>query len=146
MAKSDVKLTGFKELHAALGELPKATENGVLRRVATKALEPMAEDARRRAPVDDGTLRDSIHVGTKLSKGARAAARKDPVEGVRVFMGSSGRNAIPREFGSSRSPAHPYMRPAWDAGKDRLLDDVMTGLATEIDKTATRLAKRRAKK
>ncbi|MEO6153401.1 MAG: HK97-gp10 family putative phage morphogenesis protein [Croceibacterium sp.] len=137
-----IKLTGFKELHDSLGNLKKTTERALLRRVAVKALEPIAERARQLVPVDKGNLRDSIVVGTNINSGARRAARKDPVQGVRVFCGTANRNAVPGEFGSARSPAQPFMRPAWDGGKDRVLESVQRDLKTEIEKAAARAAKR----
>jgi len=139
----NIKLTGFKELEAALGEFTKATERGILRRVAVKALEPIVEEAKIRAPVDEGDLRDSIVIGTKLTRGAKRAAKGDPVDGVRVFAGTANRNAVPREFGTFRTAAHPFMRPAWDYGKGRALDDVMTGLGDEIERARRRAAKRK---
>lgn len=142
----EVKLEGFRELHDALGQLPKATERAVLRRIATKALEPMRDQARQLVPVDEGNLRDSITIGTKLNRNARKAARADPVDGVRVFMGTSNRNGVPREYGSWRTAAQPFMRPAWHTGKRAALAFIMTELGGEIARTATRLAKRAAKK
>lgn len=136
------KVTGLKELHDALGELKKTTERALLRRVATKNLEPFVERAKQLVPVDEGKLRDSIVIGTSLNRGARAEARKDPVQGVRVFAGTSNRNAVPREFGSVRSPAQPFARPAWDGTKDQMLDGVTRDLDAEIKKTAARAAKR----
>lgn len=139
-----VQLTGFKELHDALGQFKKSTERALLKRVATKALQPFAERARSLAPVDTGYLRDSIVVGTNLTRNAKRAAKKDPVEGVQVFAGTADRNAAPREFGTHDRPAHPFMRPAWEATKDGILDSVAADLRTEIEKTAARAAKRRA--
>ena len=147
MASDDpVTVSGFRELHDALGQLPKATERALLRRIGTKALAPFVAEAKRLAPVDDGQLRDSIAAGTKLNSRARRKAKEDPPEGVRVFAGTSNRNGVPREFGTSRSRAEPFMRPAWDRTRSEVLDGVTRDLATEIDKTAKRLAKRAAKK
>ena len=41
--------------------------------------------------------------------------------------------------------ANPYMRPAWDAGAMKALDYIKDNLRAEIDKAATRLAKKRAR-
>lgn len=142
MAGDTIKLTGFKELDAGLAQFKKTTERAILRRVAVKALEPVAERAKQLAPVDEGDLRDSIVVGTNVNKAARADARRDPVQGVRVYVGTSNRNGVPREFGTVRSAADPFLRPAWDTEQDGVLDTVKEELAAEIDKTAARVAKR----
>lgn len=142
---SEIKLTGFRELSNALGELKKSTERSVLRRTATKALQPFVARAKELAPVHEGRLRDSIVIGTNLTKEAKAAARAEPKAGIRVFAGTANRNGVPREFGSVRSAAHPFMRPAWDSTKDAMLEQVKTDLATDIEKTAARAAKKAAR-
>lgn len=63
--------------------------------------ERMAEDMRRDAPVDDGDLRDSIHV----------RAIDDAADQVGVRVASSDWKANLVEFGTSRSPAQPFFFP-----------------------------------
>lgn len=139
------QVTGFKELDAALAELPKATERSVLRRVAKKALEPMLERAKELVPVDEGNLRDSLVIGTRLTSRARRADKQEPREGVRLFMGTANRNGVPREFGSVRSPAQPYMRPAWDGEKIAAFKTILTDLGDEVEKAAKRAARKKAR-
>ena len=147
MAKGDIKLDGFAELDKALGKLSNSLERGVLRRVARKALEPMLDQAQQLAPVDDGDLRDSIVMASSsLTKRAKQQERKEPTRGVKVFVGTASRNGVPREFGTVRSAAQPFMRPAWDSTKGKALQTVKDELAGEIERTAARAAKRKAKK
>lgn len=144
MARS-FRISGFRELDQALAELPKSLERNVLRRVATKALQPFVERAKSLAPVDEGNLRDSIVIaGSGLSRGAKAVDRAEPKQGVRMYAGTANRNAVPREFGSIRAPAHPFMRPAWDATSEGMLKSVAADLGPEIERTAARAAKRKA--
>ncbi|GGO90817.1 HK97-gp10 family putative phage morphogenesis protein [Stakelama pacifica] len=145
MAGDAVELSGFKELDAALAKFSKSTERALLRRVATRALEPFVTEAKRLAPVASGNLRDSITIGTKLTGNARREARRDPPDGVRVFAGTADREAVPNEFGTVRAPAQPFMRPAWDTTSNLVLARVMDDLADEIDRTAQRVAARAAK-
>ena len=71
--KTTVRIDGFAELDAALAEFKKSTAADVLRRAGRKAMEPMAEAARRLAPVDEGELSDSIAVSAKAKgSGTRA--------------------------------------------------------------------------
>ena len=147
MAKGDIKLEGFKELDRALAELGnKSTERTLLRRVAKKALEPIRDDAKRLVPVDEGELRDSIHIGGKMTKRARAADRKQPKHGMRLHMGTARSTAVAIEFGTYKAPAQPFMRPAWSSGKAEALYYIARTMGDEIEKTAARAAKRRAKK
>jgi HK97 gp10 family phage protein len=36
------------------------------------------------------------------------------------------------EFGTSRQPAQPYMRPAWDSTKQAVLENIRAALWAEI--------------
>ena len=94
-----MKASGFKELADALAQFNKSTERTVLRRVVTKALQPMLERAKQLAPVHEGHLRDSIVLGNNLNRNAKAQDKIEPRQGVRVFVGTAARNATPREFG-----------------------------------------------
>jgi HK97 gp10 family phage protein len=146
VAGDGLKLTGFRELHDGLGEFTKATERAILRRVGIAALKPFVDRAKQLAPVDDGNLRDSITAGVKLSSGAKKAAKQDPAQGVRVFAGTANRNGVPREFGTVRSGAEPFMRPAWASEKGAVLDGVINGIKPEIEKARKRAAAKAAKK
>lgn len=144
--KITVKVEGLAELHTALRQLPDATAKNVLRRVGRQVLEPIAEAARRAAPVDEGELRASITVGTKLSSRQRRQHRKENPNDVDVFAGAGPiKHAHLVEFGTSDTPAQPFMRPAWDANKDDMLDNYKGLLWIEIDKAANRLAKKAAR-
>ena len=126
------KLTGARELDQALGELKKSTERSLLRRVALKALEPMRDRAKQLAPVQEGRLRESIVVGTTLSRRAKKSERAEPKGGVRVFVGTAKRNAVAVEFGTFRAPAHPFMRPAFDSEGPKAVGIVETELGAMI--------------
>lgn len=147
-----VKTEGFAELDRALGELGKATGRNVMRRAGVAALEPMAEEARSRAAQNNwsGDLAASIDVSTKAAGYARRRGRKR--NEVEVYMGPAGKagaKAPPQgsqqEFGNRRHPPQPSMRPAWDAGKDRLLGDLEQSLGDEIMKAAERQARKAAR-
>ncbi len=161
MAKGvTVRVEGLREIDAALGQLGKATGRNVMRRVAVARLEPMAEDARRLAPDDPNTkgrdLTKSIAVSTRVNKvkrgrAANKAARAGKAE-VEAHMGPAGigkRGAPPQgvwqEFGTKNHPPQPFMRPAWDGGKDKLLDGIADDLWAEVNKAAARLAKKAAR-
>lgn len=159
--KVNMHVEGLSDLLDNLLELPKATGRNVLRRVATKALEPMERTAEALAPHLSGELRDSIKVSTNLSKRQKSQHNRDigaktvvTSEGYRstaktavfVFMGPQGSpKSIVQEFGSVDQAPHPYMRPAWDGNKERSLDIVKEELGDEIEKAAARLARKAAK-
>lgn len=145
-----VKLEGLKELEAALSELPKSTSKAVLRRVGIRALAPVISTARQLVPVDEGQLRDSLRVTTRLSRRQQRLNRKraaDEKAGVELFAGAA---ALPHahlvEFGTFNQPARPFLRPAWDANKGAVLKTIQEELGSEIEKTAARLARRAARR
>ena len=146
-----VSVEGLREVDAALGELGKATGRNVMRRVALARLEPMAEEARRLAPVEDTELRDSIAVSTKLAGYAKRLNKRSKSEAEAHMgpAGNGGTKAPPQgslqEFGTKNHGPQPFMRPAWDGGKDALLEGIADDFWTEISKAAARKAKKAAR-
>ena len=148
--KNRVKVEGLREVDAALATLPRATGKNVLRRVALARLEPMAEDARSRAPKHLLELKDSIAVSTKSSRYAKWKSKKQNT--VEAYMGPGGEgsgHAPPQgslqEFGTVNHGPQPFMRPAWDQGKSDLLDGIAEDLWSEIEKAGKRLAAKAAR-
>lgn len=145
-----VKLSGFRELEKKLAvDMPKATARNVLRRVAKGALEPMADDAARNAPEARGILSFSIAVSEQRTRRARRFTMRR-INGVQMAMGpAAGLGATyyasAVEFGTIDTPAQPYMRPAWDTGKQSALDYVQDNLWREIEKAVGRAAKKKAR-
>jgi HK97 gp10 family phage protein len=144
--KDIVKIEGLKEVQAALHELPKATAKNVVRRIMKERLKPVAEAAQRLVPIDQGDLRDSIVVSTKLTKRQRGKHKKDGPDDIEMFAGP---NADPaahlQEFGSRRHPAQPFMRPAWDGARQSLIENLAADFWREIEKAVARRARKMAK-
>src|SRR3546814_9688575 len=76
--------------------------------------EPIAKMARAIAPVDEGNLRESIDVSTRLARSQ--AGDKGALAPVEMYVGPGQHpQAITQEFGTFKEAAQPFMRPAWDA-------------------------------
>ncbi len=131
----------------ALGEVgTKATQKNVLTRTLKKAADPTREMASELAPVDTGKLRISIHTGTQLTRRQKSSAYKAGKLGVaEVHVGTELSRGLFQEFGTFKMRPHPFMRPAWDATKDRDLEIIGSELWVEIKKAADRAAKKRGK-
>lgn len=153
-----VKIEGLKEAQVALRKLPDATAKSVLRRIGKKRLKPVADKARDNVSEDEGHLKESITVSTRLTKSQRRQHRKINSNDVEVFAGAgSNPQAIWIEFGTGerrqkktgksvgKIDAHPFMRPAWDAAKRMILVGIRKDLWTEIRKAAARLARKALK-
>lgn len=165
MARTFVKLQGFKECDAALGELNKATARHVLLRVLKRAGERIAEAARRLVPKRTGLLARSIIVSTRLANPVgkkeyadTLAAGGTKAEAVAALRGARraakgeggfaemyvGAGQVPHahmvEYGSVNNRPQPYLRPAFDAEKDAALGIIARDLEGEIAKAAARAA------
>lgn len=146
MARVTVKISGLRELDAALGKLPRATAKAALRRVLKEAAEPLARTARMKAPHDDYHLYESIDVSTKLSDRQKSLHKAEGGRAFQeMFVGTNNPAGVQQEFGNSRHPAQPFMRPAWDQEKEPTLDRISSLLWTEVEKTAARVAKKAAR-
>lgn len=140
-----VKVAGLQDLERALKGLPAANGKGVLRRTLKEAGEPVAKTARALVPKDKGYLSESIDVSTKLSRRQRRLHQKQAE--VEMFIGPGPDPAGHLdEFGTGPGhQAQPFMRPAWDQNKTKVLDTIANLTWIEIEKTAKRLAKRSGK-
>ena len=165
-----VSVSGFAELEQALANLPKATARNVLKRTLNKAAEPIADEARRLAPVKTGNLRNSIAVSSRiknktgnaeysaamragLGKAAAASALRQARREAKgtgsfaeVYVGPArGKGVIGYahivEFGSNDTAPQPYMRPAWDSKQREALSIIRSELASQIMLAARRVGR-----
>lgn len=125
------RLRGVVELDRALSRMLKIAEPEVAVRALTAGGEVFAEEARQLVHKDSGNLSDKIEVGTEA---VDASGR-----GPQVFVGPTdpdGFHGYFEENGTVDTPAHPFMRPAFD-GKvqeaEAAIADVMRG---EVSKQA----------
>lgn len=148
-----VRIEGYAELNNALRELPKATQKNVLRRVLLQRAQPIADTARALAPDDPKTggndLHSSVAVSTKLSPrqaGIHKKMFRNDKASAEVFAGAG---PLPQahlmEFIGGAGGPQPFMRPAWDATKDAVLDGISDDLWKEIAAAAKRLANKAAR-
>ncbi|MEC9433875.1 MAG: HK97-gp10 family putative phage morphogenesis protein [Pseudomonadota bacterium] len=170
MARITVKVEGLRELERSMRILKKATARNALRKALVKAGRPVADAAIRNAPREWGDLEGSIRVSTKrphdanagkaafaaamrggatraeagvAARAANAAAGSDFAE---VWVGPGRQpQAITQEFGTEHHPAQPFMRPAWDAEKNRALDIAVEEIKVEVGKSVDRARRRAAK-
>ncbi len=150
------RIEGLKALDKALGQLPRATGKNVLRRVARKALEPIIDDAKGKVHVLSGRLRDSLAVSPKLSHRQKTlhvsmfANKRSSIEmfggaGAHSFVGQAVWTEFGVDRGGKRTTPHPFLRPAWDAGKMPMLNNIKQDLWTEIKRAADRVARKKAR-
>jgi len=137
------RVLGLKELDNALAKLPKSAGKGALRKALKKAGQPIFDAAKMKVPVDTGALKESLEISTKLSRRQKRGRRKQGA--VELFIGAGrpkGSHAHLVEFGTSRSSPRPFLRPAWDENKGKILRIFGKELWLQIEKAAKKLAKK----
>lgn len=155
MARDGVsfKVEGFRGLEANLDRVSKGQSKAVMRKSLKEAAQPVADAARADAPEVTGDLKESIGISTRLTKRQARIHRRGGRGDVEVFVGAADPQAHLVEFGSENNSPKPFMRPAWDTNKQRVLDILVDRLWTNIErrlvlnaKKAARDAKKAAKK
>jgi HK97 gp10 family phage protein len=167
--KSTLKVEGLAELQKGLEQFKKSTQTGVLNRVLKRAAKPVEAAAKSNAPVDSGELRDSITtevVRTNAGKAAFAEAMRSGSSRAEAGQAarSANREAAGRgasatvrvrakaryahlvEWGTRKASAHPFLGPALRHNESAAVKSIAADLKSEIEKTATRVARRAAKR
>jgi HK97 gp10 family phage protein len=140
-----VKVEGLSDLVAALEDLGKSTARNTLRRTLRIAAKPVADHAQALAPRLTGRLQLSIIVGNRLTRRQARDRREDGPAFAEVYVGTASGHGVVQEFGTYKMSAHPFMRPAWDSDRERVLDTIKSELSVQIEKSAARAARKAAK-
>lgn len=142
----EIKIEGLKEMAAALRKLPENVANKILSGAVSPAAAMIRDAARRMAPVyqgdvsaghpPPGTLQKAIFIaklrtekttahyivwvkhGTRFQKVGKKLTNQDAYYWTWV------------EFGTAKSRAHPFLRPAYEA----LKGDALRVITTNLDK------------
>lgn len=163
----ELKITGLDETIAALRALPAALSGkngGPIRKALFAAAKPFRDEARQRVrvrKVGGGNLRDSIIIRRDRNPAASGAAERYTVT-IRTRRRKYANNRVNKrlrrvgtrfedwgnayygkflEFGTSRMPAYPFLRPAFENKKTSSVDVFAGSLSKDVAK-AVELAKR----
>lgn len=146
---ASVQLSGFKELAAALREMgPKVARNGLRSAVAAGAA-VVRNEARNLAPVRTGEMKKDIQQKRERdTKGEFAAKYSVFVRSGKKSRLSGKKRNIDKdsfywrflELGTSKMPAQPFMRPAFESKKEEALAVIGEKLDERIQKAAQELA------
>lgn len=167
--KVHVAIKGVRELNAGLAQFKKSTQATVLNRTLKKAAAPIARKAQQLAPKRTHELEKSVGVTVvKANAGKAAFAAAMKAGATRAEAGQAARDANRAaagsgakatvlvgtplfrahfaEFGTTKHPAQPFLRPAVAALEGATIKTISDQLGKEIEATARRIAKRKAKK
>lgn len=149
---ADMELQGFKELADALKELPQRIARNSLRAATSAGAALIRNDARARAPVDTGEMKKDIQIKRdRHTEGDHVARYSVFVRGGKKSRLSGKARNVDKdsfywkfvEFGTSKMPAKPFMRPAYEANKESAVDAIGKRLDEQIQKHARGLARQR---
>lgn len=134
--QAEVKITGAKELDKVLSLLPKRLQRKVLLQALRAGAKPMLDDARNGIPVKSGMTKKDLKIRAVPAKESGA-----PAVAIGGSNAKSGRAYITRflELGTSKMPAHPFLRPAFDNNAEQTLNIVGKELGRRIEDEAEKL-------
>ncbi|USD68134.1 HK97-gp10 family putative phage morphogenesis protein [Vibrio sp. SCSIO 43136] len=132
-----VEVTGLKELEAKLVLIGDKAGVTALRRAGREAMKPVLEEMKANAGYDETNtsephLRDDIKISTRKQD---KKARKINAITIRVGPSKSqSHKALWQEYGTSKQPPKPFMRPAIYGHKDEAIQVFKKRLSEEIEK------------
>ena len=136
-------LRGAAELARLLDAMPRKLSKVLLVRALRKGAQRLQREMRSRAPKRSdaqtkagrkpGHLRRNIRVRSAQGRGDSAPA-------VDVYLSKGAFYGKFLEFGTSRQPARPWMRPAYDAEIQAAIDDISAQLGKEVNEAVSALA------
>jgi HK97 gp10 family phage protein len=109
---------GLSHVNGALKALPEKIQNRVIRLAIRKAAEPVLEQARANAPVEVGTLRDSLQIQTFRGRKRKTLIGVSISPGPTWFTGDSYYAGF-IEFGYVKAPSFQGKDGKWYSVKRR---------------------------
>ncbi|HEJ7903490.1 TPA: HK97 gp10 family phage protein [Serratia marcescens] len=113
-----IGVTGMDELGRQLEALGRDVSTKILRDAGRAALEPVLEDMQQHAGYDDTAsgphMRDSISIRSTTRGRSQVTLRVGPSKLHHM-------KALAQEFGTVKQVASPFIRPALDYNKTRVL-------------------------
>lgn len=149
-----VRVEGLRELDRKLGKMEEVAAKKVMRGAMMDAANPIWKSARANAEATGIRNQDAGALAAAMGRWFRVEARNRFIlfigprsrspKGVALWAAKHGRepeggrlrHAHMTEMGTSKDPAQPYLRPAFDTRKDNAVRTLGRKLGTRIDKTA----------
>lgn len=158
----DVKVNGMDDLVSSLKTFSDNFQNRVLKGAVRAGAAGIVKDAKRNVPTHLGILKKSIGLTQRKSRvktliGFSISPRKDVLVKEFVKSGKVKKWSISKntgfessnfdnyggyvEFGTSKTPAHPYLRPAYENMGPESIRLAREYMAKRIDKEIERARK-----
>jgi len=148
------KMDGFKQLEKSLSKLPKALADGVERTALRQGAKPIEKKAKASVAVSSGLLKQSIGISVKKSRGGankgNLSARVGARTGFTKIIGIKDSVPIKQnpvkyahlvEYGTSRTAAKPFIRPAAESSHGEIMDGLAKGYEKGMARTVKKIRK-----
>jgi HK97 gp10 family phage protein len=152
------QLTGFAEFEQQLQEMARDFRGDLVARntlvpAAKSAMDSVLNAAKAKAPVGDKPRdeKNPIHMRDTIRLDARIPSQKDKQSGyvsetdaaIAVVSVKKSAVSLANEFGTSKMPANPFLRPALQENSQTVLTALKSELAQRIVDYAKKLERRR---
>jgi len=134
----DIAVIGDKELQRKLKALDIKMQKKIIHKALRAAAKPILAQSKATAPVLSGRLKKSLKL--------RARRARRGVFGVQVMTGTRQELGIPAgypyyypaavEYGHARAPAHPFLRPALEANRQKGINIAANVIRQGIEEAA----------
>lgn len=128
-----MSINGLQNLELVLQGMQRGLSGVSLQQCTAAAAQPMLQEAKTRAPVLTGAVREALQVVT--APGRRGSQASSTVEVAHSGPGGPTREAIFAEYGTSKQAARPFMRPAFDFTQQQAVAAFAEQLAHNLSQT-----------
>lgn len=127
----EIDSSGFQEMIDALDNMGKDGDK-IIKEALKEGAKPILEAMKRRVPVKTGKLKQNIKTGT-VRKGRNGSWSQviGPAKGD-ISVAYYGKFS---EYGTSKQPARPWMRPAFDESQDKAYQTMETIIQDGIERS-----------
>lgn len=152
------QLEGFAEFEQQLKDMAEGFRGDLVARntlvpAAKSAMESVLTSAQSKAPVGDKPrdsnnpihMRDTIRLDARIpsEKDKRSEYVNDTDSAIAVVSVKKSAVSLANEFGTSKMPANPFLRPALQENSNAVLTELKSQLAVRITEYAKKLARRK---
>lgn len=136
----DISVLGDRELQKKFGKLEKSVQGKMLTSAMREAMKPVLASARAAAPRHTGNLARKIKLSSVRlrGKGKGIAVRTPTRAQLGIAKDAKGYYPAHQEYGTRKNRAQPYMRPALESNRSRVLEALRSGLWKRLEPEVSR--------
>lgn len=134
----DIRILGDKELERKFASLAVKIQKKLAKAAIGVAIKEVLKRAKQLVPVKSGALRDSLHIKSLKGRGKIIGYRVSTGSRETLGIDAKDKYFFPAavEFGHGNVSAKPFIRPAIDSQKSRLLGIIASELGGKIEEEA----------